>query len=682
MRDNPVLALLKVVGIFMLVGVVGLSFWQNTKWEDRMERLGTRISGLEAVIDRQEGTISKLDRTIRKGKFVQGGSGGGTAPTGEDVVPEPDQMEAIAWNDEPPKWMKGRAAKLWGSYGKNYLQPDPNWPEYPSLDDPRVDPDGKLTLWYGSAPADLNPLTLSDGSVSRYIRVYCDEYLAAPHSQDPYKYKPSMAYRVEVSPDYKTWIFWLRPGVRWHTPQVDLNKYPHLKGENFMTAHDWKFTFDLVLDGDVRAAHLRSYLKDLDRPEVVDDHCFILHWNKSSFTSIGANLNLVAALPEFIYGYDENGDAFDPATRASQFNEHWFGRDFHWVGTGPYYLASYDPETRMVVRRNDDYWGQLPTVKIIEREMFPARELSYTKFEGGAFAYASYLAPDFTKRIENREEFKSGKWAVHWAWSTGYPFIAYKNTHPFFRDVKVRTAMTYACNRQRMLDVTQAGKGKIVTGPQSMHAPTYPKDLEPLPYDLEKARALLAEAGWTDADGNGVLEREVDGEVREFRVKAMIPTTTFFKSLFEVFREDLAKVGVRLELEPLQWGQFSKRLSDRNFDITALFWDTTGWDSSMAQIWHSDQIEDPESSNFIEFSDPEVDRLIDEARYTFDLEKRVEIQSAAHKRIASLQPYTFLFTVQSAFVYDTTKLSDPSKADRWKSRPFIRLFPLYVPRAK
>ncbi len=678
MRDNPILTLIKTAVFAVLALLVGLSFWQGTKWEDRMTRLGERISKLETSTDRVNTTLAKLDRRIARGGVSTVPTNGG-GPTDEGAIPPPGELDRYGSAKSPPAWLKGRAKELWGSYGDNYFKPDPDWPATADLDDPKLDANGEITLWYGSAPADLNPLTLSDGLVNRYIRIFCGDYWGLQHSQNPYLYKPGLAYRCEHSPDYKTWIFWVRPGIRWHTPQVDLSKYPHLKGDQYLTAHDWKFTMDLIMNPEVRAAHVRAYFADFDRVEVVDDHCYIMHWKKASFTGIGSNMNLISPFPRFVYGYDETGKAFDPASIGTRFNEHWFGKSFKWIGTGKYVLEKYDPEKEMVAVRNEDYWGQLPAIRKVRREMFPNRDLAYTKFEAGEHASITYLGPQFKKRVEPNENYKTGKWGAHWGWSVQYSFIAYKNTHPIFRDVNVRRAMTHACNRERILQAVNEGKGTVVTGPQSYHAPTYPRDLKPIPFDLDKAAAMLKDAGWADADGNGVLEKTIEGTSTEFRIKAMIPETAMWNTIFSIFREDLAKIGIRMELEPLQWGQFSKRLDDRNFDVTALLWSTNGWDNDMTQIWHSSQIEEPESSNFIEFGDPEVDKYIEQARYEFDLKERVRIQSAAHRRINELQPYTFLFTIKLASTYWKDKISDMSRADKWKSRPFIRLWPLWVP---
>jgi ABC-type transport system substrate-binding protein len=219
----------------------------------------------------------------------------------------------------------------------------------------------------------------------------------------------------------------------------------------------------------------------------------------------------------------------------------------------------------------------------------------------------------------------------------------------------------------------------VVTGPQYVHSACCPKDVEPLKFDLERSKALLAGEGWADNDGDGVLENTIDGVPTEFRVTAMIPNNDEFKKMFEIFKEDLAKIGVQMSIEPLEWTSFVQKLNDRNFEVTALLWSTDGWDSDLYQIWHSSQIEEPESSNFISFSDPEVDRLIEQARETFDAESRIKVQQAAHRRINALQPYTFMTTIRMPTLYWPDGISDFSASVRWRSRPFSRIFPLFVP---
>lgn len=677
MGENPFVSFLKIAAFAILAFFVSMVFWQRTELEDKTERLITKVSTLEETSQRLAGSVERLEKKIR-------GGGGATNGSPLSLAAEAKKPEDYAWGKTPPPWVKGRAAALWGKYGDNFLQPDPDEPDPIDLDDPKVNPEGTLTQWYGSNPPHTNALTLNESDFNVRIRQYCSDYIAKAHTKNGYRYAPDLAYRVEHSDDYKTWVFWLRPGVKWHTPQVDLEKYEHLKGEHFFTADDWKFTIDCVMDETVNAAHTRSYFKGFRDVEVVDDHCYIMHWDDPTWTAIGSNLNLVRPVPKFVYGFDESGSPIDEATRGQQINEHWFGKEYHFVGTGAYYVREFRKEDVVICERFPDYWGPEPAIKRRVMQIINGAPAAQTEFQGGNFAYQGYRLPDFKKKVQTLQAYKDGKIGEGWLWSSSYVYIGYKNTHRIFKDVKVRRAMTHACNRWKILDLLNEGHGTVITGPSYWDAPTAPKDVKPIPFDLDKARALLKEAGWADTDGDGVLDKEIDGERVSFEVSAKVPSgSPAIMTVFEVFKEDLLKVGVKIDVKSLQWAQYLKEVTDdRNFEICSLGWNTSGWDNDFTQIWHSSQIDQPKSSNHIEFADDEVDRLIEKARKTFGEEERVQVQGAVHRRINELQPYTFLFTLKSKFAYWKDQVSDLNDAAIYKTRPFLRLWPVYVPAKK
>ncbi|MDF1701231.1 MAG: ABC transporter substrate-binding protein [Planctomycetota bacterium] len=679
MGENPFLSVLKILAFAILAFWVLMVFWQRTELEDKIERLIVKVNSMEETTQRAAGATERLEKKIRGSATPGTGTGGGLV-TNEDV----QKPENYAWGPTPPPWVKGRAAGLWGKFGDNFLLPDPDLPKSVSVDDPRGDPEAEVTFWYGSNPPDTNAVTLNESDFNTRVRQYCSEFLATTHTKNGYRYAPQLAYRVEHSEDRKQWVVWLRPGVKWHTAQVDLEKYPHLKGEHFFTAHDWKFTMDCIMDETVNAAHHRAYFDGFDRCEVVDDHCFIMHWSKPTFTAISSNLELSRPFPKFVYGFDENGNEIDEATRGQQINEHWFGKGYHFVGTGPYFVREFRKEDVVICERFADYWGELPSIKRRVMQIINGTPPAQTEFEAGKFAYQSYRLPDFKKKVQTLKAYQDGKIGEAWVWSSSFTYIGYKNTHRIFKDVKVRRAMTHACNRTKILDLLNEGHGQILTGPSYWRAPTAPKDIVPLAFDLEKARALLKEAGWVDSDQDGVLDKEIDGERVAFEVEAKIPSgSPAMMTIFNVFKEDLLKIGVKVDVKTLQWAQYLKEVTDdRNFEICALGWNTSGWDNDFTQIWDSKQIESPKSSNHIEFSDPEVDRLIETAKMTFDETKRIEVQGNVHRRLNELQPYTFLFTLKAKVCWWKDQISNLEDANKWYTRPFMRLWPVYVPMAK
>lgn len=698
MNPHPVLAVVKIAAFTLMAFLLGLVFWQGNRREEEAIRLQGEVGALRgevstslarareqaALIQKHQESVDRLAGAVEALKDVALAGGlaarAAGAPPAAPETAKP-RVGPAAGAEGVPGWVTGRARELWGRY-PNYLTEDADRVVYPALDAPGVDPNGRVRTWFQSALSGLNPITKQDGTLSRFVKLRCLSTLADYHDRNPDRFRPSLAVRAEVDPEFREYVVWLRPGVKWQRPQLDLDRYPHLKGEHLVTAQDCKFTMDLILDPSVQCGHLRSYYSECEGIEVVDDTCLIFRWRKKQWNSRAWTLAEFYPLPEFVFGFDEAGKRYTAEQVGPAFNDHWFYRDQHFIGCGPYVMVEYDPTSHCLERRNDEFFDPrgLPPIRELYLEIFNSRELQVKKLMAGEHDYGGLLPNDWDRlRKDPSTPLYQGKMEENWVLSTQYGFIGWKMNHPIFRDVRVRRAMTMACNRKRLADSIHLGKSVVISGPHHVASPNCPKDLEPLPFDLDAARALLAEAGWKDADGNGVLEATVDGETREFRFKAMVPQNEEWKTVFEIFKEDLSKVGVQMDLEPLQWGQFSERLEDRKFECTALYWDTSGWDDDLYQIWHSSQVDEPKSSNFIEFKDAEVDRLIEELRATFDVEKRHQLQQQAHRRIAELQPYTFLETTRAPILTYKDRVQNVKAGLEYRTRPFARLFPMYVP---
>lgn len=697
MNEHPLLSILKIVASSFLACVIALVFWQGNRREEASIRLQSEVGQLrgemaqqaarlreaqasqqahQAAVERLAGSVETLSQLVASGavRAVPGGEGAVPAPT-------PRVPRASGGAEGIPAHVKGRARELWGRY-PSMLKDDPDPVAIPPLDTPGMDPNGRVRTWFSSAVSGLNPITKNDGTLTRNIKNRCMAWMCGYHDKNPDEFSPWLAIRAEADPEFLEYVLWLRPGVKWQVPQVDLARYPHLAGEHEVTARDVKFALDLILNPAVEAASIRSYYSECAGAEVVDDHCLIVRWKKKQWNSIAWTLAELAPMPEFLLAYDEQGTRYDADKLAAAINDHWYYRDNRFLHCGPYVMVEYDPQSHCLLRRNDGYFDtkRLPPIREIYLEVFPDRELQEKKLMAGEHDYGGLLPHAWDRlRKDPKTPLGQGKMEENWLWGTQYGFIAWKMTHPIFKDLRVRKAMTMACDRFRMSESLHLGKSAVVTGPAYFRSPFVPEGLQPLPFDLAASRALLAEAGWQDKDGNGVLEATLEGEAREFRFTAMVPQNKEWQSVFDIFKEDLAKIGVIMTLEPLQWGQFSERLEDRKFECTALYWDTSGWDSDFHQIWHSSQVEEPKSSNFIEFRDADVDRWIDEARVTFDREQRKAIQRRIHARIAELQPYTFMHTTRSPILTYPDRITNVKAGLGYSLRPFARLFPMYVP---
>jgi peptide/nickel transport system substrate-binding protein/microcin C transport system substrate-binding protein len=165
-------------------------------------------------------------------------------------------------------------------------------------------------------------------------------------------------------------------------------------------------------------------------------------------------------------------------------------------------------------------------------------------------------------------------------------------------------------------------------------------DISPINFDPNVAKQLLAKAGWKDTDNDGVLDKMINGKKTNLSFDLVFARKELEK-YFTVYKEDLKKIGVNLELKFLEWNGFLKLVDDGNFDTMSMGWSGT-YDDDPKQIWHSTSAV-AGGSNYGHYKNTEVDRLIDQGRNILDRSKRNQTFKQAYKKIAEDVPYIFLF---------------------------------------
>jgi peptide/nickel transport system substrate-binding protein len=225
-----------------------------------------------------------------------------------------------------------------------------------------------------------------------------------------------------------------------------------------------------------------------------------------------------------------------------------------------------------------------------------------------------------------------------------FGYIGWNSARPFFSDRRVRLAMTMLINRKAILEKLYFGIGEIVTGPFYIFGKSYDKNIKSWPYDPERAKQLLKDAGWIDHDGDGILDK--DG--KKFSFTFTIPSESKFgERLGSIMKEDLSKVGIDMDISRFEWAVFLNKIQSRNFDATTLRW-AGGYDDDPYQIWHSSQIKG--GSNYVGFSNKEADHIIEAARMEFDEKKRIRMYCRFQEILHREQPYTFLYTTPNLVV--------------------------------
>lgn len=463
-----------------------------------------------------------------------------------------------------------------------------------------------IVIHLESDPSTLNPILSTDAAASSVNRFIYERLL--DRDNQTLEMKPFLASGWQVADDHLTYTFTIRDGVKWQD------------GVAF-TVDDVVYSFERIRDPKVDAAQKRSYFGDVVGVKKLDGKTVQFTYRRPYFKALEI-IGGAPIIPKHIF--DNGGD----------FNTHPAGRQP--VGTGPYRFKSWQTGSLVTLEGNRNYWKEKPQIAGVVFEIIPSSNVALQLLKKGALDFAGLRAIQWEKQTQTSSFTK--RFDKYRYWRPYYSYIGWNSRRPFFEDRRVRIAMTMMLDRKTILKDLLFGQGEIVTGNFYRFGDAYNAAVEPYPYDPEKARALLDEAGWSDHDGDGI--RDKDGE--PFSFQFLYPSgSRFSQSLGIILREDLMHAGIEMKAQALEWTALLKFIQERNFDAVSLAW-ATSFDEDPYQLWHSSQTD--KGSNFVGFANAEADKLIEAGRIEFDKAKRMDIYKKLHKLIHEEEPYTFLFT--------------------------------------
>jgi peptide/nickel transport system substrate-binding protein len=471
-----------------------------------------------------------------------------------------------------------------------------------ALEEPVV---GGWLVWrISSEPATLNPITATDAYES-LINGFVYESLLTLDNQT-LEHIPELAESWSVSEDKKRYTFVLKEGLHWQDGEP-------------LTTEDVLYTFARAMDPEVDAPHLRNYYKDITDIEVLDDRTVRFTYSFPYFKALDmiGGLNII---PKHVFTKED-------------FNTHPAGRAP--MGSGPYRFKKWETGKEIVLERYPEYWGKTHYIQRIVFRIITDETVALQVLKKGEIDYMG-LQPIQWERQTNTPQFKDAFKKIRYP-SLGYSYIGWNNQKDLFRDKRVRRAMTMLMDRESFVKNIWYGLGSVITGSFFIGSPDYDKSIEPWPYDPDAAVKLLAEAGWTDSDGDGILDK--DGKAFRFEFTYSSGSTTGEK-IATMLQESLAKVGIEMSIRQLEWALFTQLLDDRAYDAVTLGWSLPVI-ADPYQVWHSSQAR--EGSNYIGFVNEEADRILERARSEFDRDKRAEMYRRFHRILHEEQPYTFLF---------------------------------------
>jgi peptide/nickel transport system substrate-binding protein/microcin C transport system substrate-binding protein len=200
-------------------------------------------------------------------------------------------------------------------------------------------------------------------------------------------------------------------------------------------------------------------------------------------------------------------------------------------------------------------------------------------------------------------------------------------------------------NRPLAMEKFEFNLSDYATGPSVPSSDFHSPNVKKIEYDPKGALEILNSLGWKDTDGDGVLDKTVNGKKIKFTFTLLEPLGDFIKYL-TIYKEDAKKVGIEIEIKQIEWNSFIKLLDERKFDAVRLAWGAGDGDPDYKQIWHSNSIANA-GSNFVGYKNTEVDKLIDSSRLIYDRKERIKVIRKISEIIASEDPYLFLFAGKS-----------------------------------
>ena len=459
-----------------------------------------------------------------------------------------------------------------------------------------------------AGPTDLdfaNPLLAASKYTQELIRYAL--FMPLIRYDSTLAYAPALAESWELIGDTAV-EFRLRRDVHWHDGPPT-------------TAHDVAFTFDRALDP-VTTYPNSDYLAAWTGVEVVDSYTVRVKFRPHA-----------AALAPFPFMAIAPRHLLDsiPAERLRQaaFNK-------APVGNGPFRFVSYAANDRWTFAANDSFpesLGGRPYIDRLIYRIMPEQAPQVAELTAGTLDLG--LNPP------------SGQWAELDSLphvraiarpSREFAFIGWNTRRPPLDDPRVRRALAMAVDRREILAL-RYGHGELAVGPVPPYHPAYPDDIPPLPFAPDSAVALLAEAGITDRDGDGVLDT-ADGE--PFTIELMVPANNAFnRDMAEVIRSHLADVGVTVDVRYTEFGTMIGVITvpSRAFDAFLLSWEGD-FRLNIRNIFHSAEREGP--YGFAGYSNPVVDSLIDALAVTSDPERARPMFADLQRIMREEQPWMFL----------------------------------------
>lgn len=436
------------------------------------------------------------------------------------------------------------------------------------------------------------------------------------------KIVPGMAEKWEVSPDGKTYTFHIRHGVKFHNGRE-------------MNADDVKYSFERACSPETKSTTAPVYLKDIvgvsDRLsnkqgvseisgiKVVDPYTVTITIDSAKPYWLG-NMTYAAG---YVVCKEEIARAGGTVSEISA------------IGTGPFKLAEFKSNYRVVLAANPDYYGGRPKLDYIERPVLIDANLRLNNYEADKLDIVD-LSPRDLDRINADPKLKPDLKPFPRA-ATWYLGLNQDAAGSPFGKRDVRQAFAMAIDKNEIIRVALKGQADIANAIVPPGMDNYTPKINPLPFDPAKAKALLAKAGYPDGKGFPTLTLSYRQDM------------PWVGDTAQIVRSQLqANLGISVQLRAMEWGQFLKERAAKTLAFTHLRWGADYLDPQnfLSVLLHTSKRVngvDDHPENGVGYNNPEFDRLCDQADVEQDVTKRMALYAQAEQIAIDDAPWVTIY---------------------------------------
>jgi len=416
-----------------------------------------------------------------------------------------------------------------------------------------------------------------------------------------------LAESWKVSQDQKTITFKLKPNMKWADGAP-------------LTSADVLFTWKVVTDDKTRTPYGSDY-KLVVNAETPDALTFRVTYPQPHAPALDSWAGLQILPKHILQGQDINTTTFAR----------------HPIGSHYYKLEDWRNGERISLVRNPNATqGQARIERLVSR-FIPDSASQFLELLANNIDFMNLNPIQYARIFPSRPDL-SKKIALYKELGNNYTYLGFNLKHKPFDDIRVRQAINYAIDKQELIDGVLLGLGEPVASPYKPGTRWANSSLQPYRYEPEKALKLLRDAGFEDHDGDGILDR--NGKPLAFEILTNQNKQREMSAV--LIQRRLKEIGIDVTIRVLEWASFLGRfIKTGEFDAVVLGW-SLSLDPDQYSIWHSSQ-QAPGQFNFIGYSNPRVDKLLEQGRLELDPEKRMKIYHEFAHILQEDSPIVYLY---------------------------------------